>query len=69
VSSQIETDPHAHGGDHHALPHPPDPAEVRLELELQRAREHLEIRGFLDLVQAGQAIECPLDPFGGTLLF
>ena len=54
---ELGTESHGDGTDEHALAETTDATQVRLELDGERAGEHLEIDRRLDLVERGEAIE------------
>ena len=61
---EIEADAHLHGADEHAVAEPADATEVVLELELERAVEHLERHRALDGVEGTEAVQGLVDPLG-----
>ena len=65
---EVEPHPHADWSDEHALAHPTHPAQVRLELELEGPREHVEVHRSLHLAQAGEPVEGAINSLGRPLL-
>ena len=65
---EVEADAHGHRADEHAVAEPADPTEVALQLELQRAGEHVQADRALDGVEGAEPIERPLHPLGGLAL-
>ena len=66
----VEVEPEAERDVAHedALAEATDPPEVGVELELERAAEHVEAGGGLDRIEPGEAIERRFDLVGGLLL-
>ena len=65
---EVEPDAHLHRADEHTVAEPAHPAEVLLELELERAVEHLEADGVLHRIEGTEAVQCVVDPLRGLAL-
>ena len=65
---EVEADAHLDRADEHAVAEATDAAEVLLELELERAVEHLEGDGLLDRVEGTEPVQRLVDALGRLAL-
>ena len=65
---EVEADPHLDRADEHTIPEATDAAEVLLELELERAVEHLEGDGLLHRVERTEPVQRLVDALGRSVL-
>ncbi len=65
---EVEADPHLDRADEHTIPEATNAAEVLLELELERAVEHLEGDGVLHRVESTEPVQRLVDALGRSVL-
>ena len=64
---EVDAEGHAHRPDEHAVAQAADPIARGVELELERAPEHLDRRPGIDRVEGAEPVEHRFDPTGRDL--